>query len=56
MSPTMVLDKIGIYSSSTNWFQLHDPGNFLIGHTGPACDNDKMFYPSEVQRSVKEPF
>jgi hypothetical protein len=23
----------------------HDPGNVLIGHAGPACDVDKMFYP-----------
>jgi hypothetical protein len=23
----------------------HDPGNVLIGHAGPACDVDRMFYP-----------
>jgi hypothetical protein len=22
---------------------LHDPGNVLIGHAGPACDDDKNY-------------
>jgi hypothetical protein len=30
---------------------LHDPGNVLMGHTGPACDNDKkMFYLSMIEQ------
>jgi hypothetical protein len=32
-------------ASNTGYSEpLHDPGNVLICHTGPACNNDRMFY------------